>query len=326
MKPVALALALVSLVLGMRLVAERPSSARADDVKRESAEPAKASDAKAEQAKTEDANGLMAKGRALSRAARALENPAEKAEYQKQARECFAEARDTFQANHDRYKKSYDKYDKFIPKTEKETYDARELAYRQYIQAQLHLAVLLYEEAQSWEKGSPENKKLLTAAAEAFDKIHAKYRQMLAGLYARMWQGKCYEEQDDIVKALGLYNELLGHGGGKPNAALADLQDRVRHFRLICLNRDERKDHQIVVREAEEWLEHNKEKPATSVSLGIQWELARALEFQAHSERTSETEKSRLIEKALATAREINRQPGEYKDVSDAMIQRLKGD
>src|SRR5439155_11383812 len=136
----------------------------------------------------------------------------------------------------------------------------REAAYQNFIQQQLNLPVVTHDEAQTWDKSSPENKKLLTDAATAFEQIHGRYRQQIAGLYARMYQGKCFEEMDDITKALGFYNELLEHGkeGGKPSPALKRLQDKVRHFRLICLNREQRKDYQVVIQEAQEWLKENR--------------------------------------------------------------------
>jgi len=123
-----------------------------------------------------------------------------------------------------------------------------------------------------------------------------------------------------------LYNELLGHGGGKPSPPLAALQDRVRLFRLICLNREERTDYQLVIREAEEWLNDNDAKAAQPTGLGIHWELARALEFQARSPKTDAAKRTRLLERALTAARAISSEPGEFKDASDAMIERLESE
>src|SRR5262249_35073145 len=156
-------------------------------------------------------------------------NLSQKGELQKRARAYFAEARQVRQAAHDQYKAAYDKFDKSIPPTEKARYAARESAFLNYLQAQLNLALLTYEEAQTYDKGSADNKRLLTEAAKAFDDINARYRSQVAGLYARMWEGKCYEEQNDIRKALGLYNELLEHGDKKPDPALKSVQDRVLH-------------------------------------------------------------------------------------------------
>src|SRR5262245_10523644 len=164
-------------------------------------------------ANTELANVIVGKGKVEAQKAKAPGNAGQKAELQKKARGYFAEARKVFQAAHDRYKEAYDKFDKYYdPVKQKAKHEAREAAEVNYMQAQLNLGVLTYEEAQTYDKGSADNKKLLTEAANAFNKIHAKYRSQLAGLYARMWEGKCFEEQDDIVKAMGIYNELLGQG------------------------------------------------------------------------------------------------------------------
>jgi tetratricopeptide (TPR) repeat protein len=251
------------------------------------------------------------------------DNSAKKAELQSTARDLFSQAGMIFQAEHDRQKAAYDKFDKFIPKGEKAKYEAREQAYVLFIQAQLHLAVLMYEMAQTWDSGSAENKEALTEAAGAFERIHSRYRQLIAGLYARMWQGKCFEELNDVTKALGIYNELLGHGGANPSKALSTLQDRVRHFRFCCLNHEERKDYQLVIDEAQEWLTANPDKEGTRTWLGIQWELARALRMNAETEGTSGDERVVLLRQALVAARTINRFAGEYKDGSSAMIQKL---
>ena len=96
------------------------------------------------------------------------------------------------------------------------------------------------------------------------------------------------------------------------------------HFRLVCLNRDQKKDYQVVIQEAQEWLKENRGAVAEQgAGLGIQWELVRALEMQAKREETGEADKNKLLNQALTIARVINRFPGEYKDGSRSMIERL---
>ncbi len=276
------------------------------------------------EANTELANVIVSRGRVEVLQSRSPGNVAQKGDFQKRARAHFVEARKVFQAAHDRYKEAYDKFDKFIDKAkDKVKYEARELPYRNYIQAQLNLAVITYEEAQTYDKGSANNKKLLTAAADSFEQIHARYRQQVGGLYARMWQAKCFEEQDDIVKALGIYNELLGNGDGKSGPALKRLQDMVLQFELICLNHEQRKDYHVVIDKAQEWRKANRGMAASRIGLGIQWEMVRALEMLAKKEETGEAERNKLNQQALTAARVINRFPGEFKDGSTAMIQKL---
>ena len=277
-------------------------------------------------ANAELAKVIVEKGKVEVIQSRSPANVAQKAEHQKKARAFFADARKVYKAAHDRYKEAYEKFGSHVSKEQKAKHDAWNAAFSDYVQAQLNLVVLTYEEAQTWDKGTPENRKLLSEAASGFEQIHARYRQMIAGLYARMWQGKCFEEQDDITKALGVYNELLEHGGEKPDRVLKNMQDRVRHFKLVCLNREQRKDYQVVIQEAQDWIKENRSLLSTRTGLGIQWELVRAQELLAKKEETGEAEKNRLLQQALTTARAINRFPGEFRDVSSAMIERLKVD
>jgi hypothetical protein len=100
----------------------------------------------------------------------------------------------------------------------------------------------------------------------------------------------------------------------------------VRHFKLVCLNREQLKDYQVVIQEAQEWIKENRSLLSTRTGLGIQWELVRAEELLAKKETTGEAEKNRLLQQALTTVRGINRFPGEFRDGSSAMIQRLMVD
>jgi hypothetical protein len=269
---------------------------------------------------------IVLKGKVELQQSRAPGNAAQKAEFQKRARTYFAEARKVYQTAYDRYKDAHDKFDKFIPKTDKR-YDAREELFRNMVQSLLQLAVMTYEDGQTYDRGTPENKKVLTEAAAAFDQIHARYRQLLSGLYARMWEAKCFEEQDDIRKALGFYNELLEHGKDLPvsqrDPQLRKLQNMVLHFKMICLNHDTQKDYRITILEGEEWLKENRGQASSRAGLGIQWEMVRAQELLAHQEGTGEAEKNKLLQQALEKARYINRFQGEFKDGSAAMIQKL---
>lgn len=281
--------------------------------------------AKAGQANNELALVYKEKGKVEAQQSKSPGNASQKAAFQKKARAYFADARKVFQEAHDRFKAEHDKFDPFIPKTDKARYEAREQAYANWVQAQFHLAQLTFDEAQTYDKGSAENQKLLTEASKAFEQIHARHRSVVAGLHARMWQGKCFEEQDDITKALGIYDELLDHARGseKPGPALKNLQDHVLHFKLICLNHEKRKDYQVAAQLAGDWIKENRQTLSTRVGQGIQWELVRAEEMLGKKEGVGEAERQRMLQQALTTARSINRYAGEYKDASTAMIQRL---
>ena len=276
----------------------------------------------AAQANTELANVYLGKARVEVIQSRSPNNAAQKGEFQKKARVMLGEARKVYQAAHDLYQAKYKAFPVFIDEAkDKSEYEARETALVNFIQAQLNLAIVRYEEAQTYEKTDPQYKKLLTDASVEFEAIHSRYRSQVAGLYARMWQGKCFEEQGDITKALGFYNELLAHPGDSP--VMRRLQNRVLHFKLICLNNDQRRDYQLVVNDARDWLKQNATLLRTREGLGIRWEAARASEWLGDKDDTAAKDKDDLYRQALTHAQFINVYPGEYKDASLAMIQRL---
>jgi tetratricopeptide (TPR) repeat protein len=271
---------------------------------------------RAGEANTERAGILLGKGRVEVWQSRSPSNKENRGEFQKRAKEFVGQARVIFQKAHDQHKASWEAFPKFIDKIdEPKKFDDRRQAEVRYIVAQLDLAHCLYEGAQASDQGSDAYKTKLRDAASAYEEIHAKYRSQIGGLYARTWQGKCYEEQDDIQRALGIYKELLGHPG--TSETLVRLQDQVRHFRLICLNNEQRKDYQLVIDEAAEWLAAAKgRKKYSQQSLGIRWEQVLAQETLGDDRNLSETDRKRLLTSARTTAQVIKRFPGQYKELA----------
>ncbi len=241
--------------------------------------------------------------------------------FRENARAMIKRAETIFQQAVGQHKKIVDSYPTFIPVEEKETIKARDEAVASHIEALLDLAQCQYWTAQTYDEGDAKRKEILTAAAFEFEEIHKKHRSVLGGLFARMWQGKCFEEQGEIGIALGLYEEILGHEG--KSATMLSLKDRALRFRLICLNHEKRKDYKLVTIEGEEWLREAKARSRTSVGLGIQWEMCRAFEALGTDRTTPDSQKFAFLTQALNRSRTISRFPGELKTPATAMVQRV---
>ncbi|MFN0196035.1 MAG: hypothetical protein ACKVT0_04775 [Planctomycetaceae bacterium] len=278
------------------------------------------------QANSERAHILLNKARAEIWQARSPNNQNKKEEFQARARQFVQQGRTIFQTAHDQHQTYFKSFPVYIDEQkDKDKYDERGKAELRYIRALLDLATCTYEEAQTYDKTAPEYKTILTNASKEFEEIHTKYRSLVAGLHARMWQGKCFEEQDEIGKALGIYNEILGHPGD--SLSLKNLQAQVKQFRLICLNHEQRNDFQLVIQEADEWISFpgNRRALRSNVGLGIRWELVRALDSLSESREIANDDKEKLYRQALVHANFINRYPGQYKDVSTFIISQLRG-
>lgn len=273
-------------------------------------------------ANTERAQILIGKARVEIIQSRSPANQGAKAEYQTRARALVQQARKVFQTALEQHESEWKSYGTYINRdTESQKYEARARAEVNMIRAQLDLALCTYEEAQTYETGSDDFKRMLGEAATQFEAMHQRYRSQVGGLYARLWQGKCYEETGDLQKALGIYNELLGHPGTEPS--IARLKDQTLQFKLISLNTDARKDYQLVVDLGLEWLNSNKAEARSRTGIGIRWEVARAYEMLGDRREIPKSDAERNWRAARDQATQVNRFPGEYKDVSLAMIQRL---
>ena len=207
---------------------------------------------RAGQANSDRGRILLGRARIESWNARIPGNEANKFETQRKAFDFITKAREIFQKARDQHEKSWQSYGAFIDQKENpEKFELRRRSEVRFIQAQLDLCECAYEAAQTSEKNSADYKKKLDDAAEQFKLVHDRYRNQLGGLHARAKQAKCFEEQDDVQRALGIYDELLSHPDESPN--MVKLKDLVRQFRLICLNHPSRKDYQVVADEAAAW-------------------------------------------------------------------------
>lgn len=271
---------------------------------------------KAAEANTERARILLGRARVEVWQSRSPGNKDNRATFQETARELIAEARAIFQTAHDGHKAKWESYPSFVDRVEdRQLFEDRRQAEIRYIMAQLDLANCTYEESQTYDRDSDEYAARLKDGAKEYQGVHERYRSQVGGLYARLWQGKCFEEQDDIQRAVGIYKELLGHPG-KSNT-MRRLQAQTLQFYLICLNHESRKDYQLVVDKGSEWLSSiSARERLSSSALGIQWEMVLAWEALGTDRSASEAQRKRTLGTALATVRRMMRLPGQYKDLA----------
>jgi hypothetical protein len=96
-----------------------------------------------------------------------------------------------------------------IPPKDTRAIELRDMLRTDYLQAQLLAAAVKEETADTKKPGSAEYKALVTEAAEQYGQVYEKYRTRLAGLYARMYQGRCSQKLGNHKDALSYFGELL---------------------------------------------------------------------------------------------------------------------
>jgi hypothetical protein len=263
---------------------------------------------------------FLGKARAYTLQAKSPSNDADRDKYRKLAQSSIDTARQVFQSAHGEHEKRWKTFP--VSTADARVKRQREVAERDYMQAQLDLAMTTYEEAQIHPRTDAKFKATLTKASKQFEAIHTRYRTQIGGLLARVWQGKCFEEQDDIRRAVGVYDEFLEHPGKTP--AMVNLQNQVLHFKLICLNHEQRKDYQLVEDFASEWIRKNRHLLQMSTGRGIRYQLAVAREKLAAKSGTPAKDRERLLRDAQRDAEYVNAFPGKYKDATTMMLSRIR--
>lgn len=244
--------------------------------------------------------------------------------HQMKARDLLVEARGIYTEVLDIQRIEWRAFPVFIDRKEnREQFAARSRAEVAYIMTQLENANCFFQQAQTVDVEDTIRAELLQRAAKEYEDIHQKYRSMLGGLFARVWQGRCFQEQGDIRSALGIYRELLAHPGRSPQ--MQSVQDHARHFRLTCLNHPQQREYSLVIDDAREWLKDASEDRANSGSgQGIRWEFARALELLARRDATTPEDRTRLLNEALEATRALKSVGGPFQKAAEKKANELE--
>jgi tetratricopeptide (TPR) repeat protein len=264
---------------------------------------------------------LVARGRLALLQADNPNNEARRGEFQGQARGHFDAARKSFADARDRFSAALKSFPAFIPETDKKQREAKSQARINLMQAMLNLGLVEYEFAQSYNKDSPDFKKTLTDAISLFEGVHTEFRTLLGGQYARLWQGKCYEELGELKKAEGRYDALLQHED--TSAAMKALQRHAQFFKVIILNKQG--DHALAAELAKNWLQVNGRERRSEVGIGVQFEQAQALITMSSTLPAKGSERQRMLTQAMDNLSEVARFDTLYKQPAILLQQKYKG-
>jgi tetratricopeptide (TPR) repeat protein len=279
---------------------------------------------------TDLARILIERGRVAVIQSNSPAKKAQRRELQTAARGYFDQARTSFTEAEQKYHAAFKRFPSHIDTTKpivigqrkmggQQATEQRDQARLDWMQAQLHLALIEYEYAQTFDPAGPDYKSRLTEAIKKFEDVYTRYRDRLAGLNARMWMGKCYEEMGDVRKAVGFYEELEKHDPkqqeGRARDMLEALQRQVLFFHIICMNK--RGDYVLAQEAAEQWLRENTRERRSKIGLGVQMELGTANREIAKQAPEDSSTREIHINKALDIWTEVARFESAYKDLAN---------
>ena len=129
--------------------------------------------------------------------------------------------------------------------------DERDRLRSRYVEVQLLMTGILQKKADAYTAGSPDYLAALRSAAAEYHAVFTKYAPRLAGLYARLYEGRCHQQAGDLDTALAIYQELLQlETKGTP---FFDVKTNALKAALEC------------------WLDNSRKAPADAVSYGEAW-------------------------------------------------------
>jgi cellulose synthase operon protein C len=260
---------------------------------------------------------LLQRGHTAMLLSEEAHDPAKKAAKVAEARAAFSQARETYRNAIDPLKEEYKKFAGFIEKDDPRL-TAREAIYTTLLDAMLQQGVADYELGETYPEKSPEREKAVKDALAQFDLIYKNHREQWAGLTARMWQGKCYEEQGEIGAGVAVYKELMGHSEPK----LRDLQRHVGYFYIVALGK--RKQYALAADECARWIQfyNRRGEVATPAGLGVLTEYSKNLDAQMKE--MSENERPRARKLIVDSASQVVRYASPYKKDALEMLKKYK--
>ncbi|MDA1056048.1 MAG: hypothetical protein O3C40_37180 [Planctomycetota bacterium] len=194
-----------------------------------------------------------------------------------------------------------------------------------YLQTQLTAAAIREEMADTVPEGSEPFKALLTEAASQYDEIYKKYRTRLAGLYARLYQGRANQRIGKLQDALGYYSELLD----QPDEPEAFRLLKTKTLRLAMdgwLHPSEKKYVEAIKRGAD-WVK--KSRPTDDRDpdwLAIRLSLAKAYKMQADEAETGDTRTiSQSTSEAKKQANFVANKSSEFQEEARQLVAALGG-
>jgi len=234
---------------------------------------------------------------------------AQKQNLGRDARDMFANARSMFEQAEAIYSTEIEK----LPPTNSEKSDGnKRQEYRARI-AQLRFlaAQTQFEMAQSYPPEADEFRKLNEAAAAELATVYEEFaRTFIVGLYARLYEGRCYQAVGSYQLALGCYEELL-----KQNNALPPFRKLIAsavHRKAEVLIAQEKYDAAIEASNA--CLRDAKADEAKQPEwLAVRFRLAEALQKKGTTLPANSLDQRKLLAEARDTYRVVATSPGEFQ-------------
>ncbi len=311
----------VTLVIGARSIRSTSERAKRLDLARSRLEKFLADNPHhdlASSATTQLANVLVERGRMLAdESERASKTAAEKKQLLAAARGFYGKAKDVFVKAEKHYGELLEKLPTgLIDRKDVELIETRSRIRTDLMQARLLRGTAIYETAMTHAADSKQRKDLLAEAAQKYNDLYEKYGTWLVGgLYARMWEGRCYKELGDHDKALQIYDGLLAKDEGEEESgALRRLRNKVLILMLETSLQPKVKQYKAAIDNAGEWLQSIRgDEQSSPDGLAIKYLAGGAFLQYARGMEEDDAKRRKSIKQARELFQFVSRFPSDYQ-------------
>jgi tetratricopeptide (TPR) repeat protein len=237
-----------------------------------------------------------------------------------EARLAFASARETFEEAETIYARELDE----LPPTQNADGDSRNR--RQEFRARVAQLKFLaaqsqFETAQTYPADSEQSRKLHEAAAEKLAAVYDEFaRTFIVGLYARLYEGRCYQAIGQFQQALGCYEDVLAQPNVLP--PFRKLIASTAHRKAELLIAQEKFDAAIDI--ANTCLaDASGAEETTPEWLAVRFRLAESLQKKGEALTAGSAEQRKLLAEARDAYRFVSNSPGEFQSAARMAIASL---
>lgn len=226
------------------------------------------------------------------------------------ARGYFEQAQGRFQTAETALDERVQALPKLVPPEDTELQARKTKAVNDLAQLRLLRASVDYELAKTFAAGSAEAQQRLKVAAEAYGKLYETYRRVPAGLLARLWEGHCYQEMNDLRRALGCYQVLIE----QPNSQeLRFVKTKGTRHALECWTHDSVKRYLEAIERGERWEKELGAGQSDADAMAIRYLTGLAYQEQLKTLSSKDPNRQKMIGAARQHMTEVADRPGEFQ-------------
>jgi tetratricopeptide (TPR) repeat protein len=197
---------------------------------------------------------LIKRGAALVALSTKPANASKKDELLTDARAVFEQARTVFDRVEQSMNADYEQLKKeLVDQMSDEDKARRRDMLNDVLLARLNSATALYESSKAYTPATPEYIDRLKNAAAKYHTLYETFRKRAAGLYAGMFEGRCYQDLGDTKRALGIYADLQLQPD-EP-AVFREIKSKTLALALQCWTEESEKQYEVAAQKGQEWLD-----------------------------------------------------------------------